>query len=326
MEGQTDPLKVPASRSKNKILLPILFGITGIIFGFIVALNSLDKATTITMVLLSSVLIASAAALLSPTNNWWQNMLVFGGAFVSAIAIIIPITDTVRAAPDSQASPESCFKKADQNLIEKVRFSEALYCQTRFANIWHNESPARLQSNPVMLEDNKRLIEDNYSRILSSGGADSFLPATTEDMSGQNIGGKIPYVFSRWPQYESRPFGVVGNVLSVDQLSGDTGPSEWVYQIGSLRDGNKVIYLLLLKPEGWRPPPSETCEIALTEVIPVARGMAVRQESGGPLDTIYGVGTAFSCLPRMKEEDFDAFRSSLSPEERAVFDEGASRD
>lgn len=215
-------------------------------------------------------------------------------------------------------SMDSCLSQVNQDSDAESALIDSLYCKTQYANIWQPRPP-------VMYDDNKPLAIEHYSpmtNVLRGNAEPNFLASTLANPDIVNLGLKMSDIYERWPNYEHSTFSVIGRITAKNKQPG----GDWVFQIGTVRSGNEVIYVRLLRPDSWTPQPAEKCQLALVEMVPIARGTVPSAESGQLLDAIYGLGTNFWCGPVMSQDEADKLMESMTPEERKAFEEGGSQD
>lgn len=234
------------------------------------------------------------------------------------VAAIVPL----KTASEPPTAAESCMQEAESTKDELSRQIDLLYCQTQYAKIWQPEEP-------TMLEDNKQLLAAHPDWLTTnqfSPDDSHFSAEALADIGQDNVGGKLNYIFQRWPKYQSRSFIVVGTVLNKYQLTSDGSRSDWVFELGTTRNMTQSIHVQLVRPASWEPPEAEHCEIALTEVYPIARGRIPSATDASTTDAIYSIGKLFQCAPGLDPHDAQRLYESMTEEQRELFDEGRSQD
>lgn len=286
----------------------VALGVTGFILGF-----KLYDPARIVIWVISSVFAITGYLIAEPFITLSKAVARIGAAVAVTLGLILAFI-AILPSNIPEDTMNSCLNDAQKQNDYASKKIAALFCETRFANIW-------MQASPVMFDGNRQLAVENFSRMTSIPGNDNFAETlesivTTEN---DNLGLQVSSIYERWPNYENRAFALLGRVTGKNKLP--TG--DWVYQIGTVRSESQVIYVRLLRPYDWEPLPSKECETSMARVVPIARGVVPSAETGQPLDVIYGLGTEFLCLPSMTEADFKKMRDSMSPEERRQFDEYA---
>lgn len=227
------------------------------------------------------------------------------------------------AIPFNPPSPPDCFDAIDRSRSAAAVEVDTLYCETSGTNIWEPDAP-------TMLEGNKQLVIDNFERVMWSVDGTTepaYLESTLADGTSQNVGYKLSHIYEMWPEYEGRAFMVLGTVVRKNQLLNDGERADWVFQLGTIRDPSQVMFVRIVRDAEWEPEAAEDCPQVLAELIPIARGAATSASAAAPvLDTIYGLGTTFMCIPPDFAESLGELYEGLPPELQAVFDEGASAD
>lgn len=246
-----------------------------------------------------------------------------GRIILPAILGVAGVLALLLAIPFNPPPPPDCFDAIDHSRSAAAVEVDLLYCETSGTNIWEPDSP-------IMLEDNKQLVVDNFERLMWSvnGAAEPmFLESTVADGTAENIGYKLSHIYEMWPEYEGRAFMVLGSVVRKNQFANDGERADWVFQLGTKRDPSQVMFVRIIRDAEWEPEAAEDCPQVLAELVPIARGAATSSSPGAPvLDTVYGLGTTFMCIPPDFVESLGELYDSLPPELKAAFDEGASTD
>lgn len=197
--------------------------------------------------------------------------------------------------PPSNAA--ECVEAYDSDVTEEI-VVESWYCDTEFANIW---APGMTLQ---MLRENRDLVMENYDRILGAPTSDeSFSEVATSDPGLDS--GRLARLFVHWPDYDDTVSMVVGQVRAAHGLLADELSSDWVIQLGTVRDETVLVYLRVAGEPGWQPPADTECELAVAELIPIARGYVPRAAGAGNLDVIYGIATGFLCMPALELDGED---------------------
>ncbi|WP_141371975.1 hypothetical protein [Cellulomonas cellasea] len=241
------------------------------------------------------------------------------GAFAMAGGVDDALSVVDRFREQDPTTAEECLDRLSSGPLADLMV-DTWYCDTEFANIWQ---PGMKH---VMLRDNRELVRDNYARIVH-GAVDPASQFSAEGLSDPDLaGGKVSRLFARWPNYQDRSSVVLGRVAAVQMLYDDDVSSDWVVQLGTVRDPNQVVYLRVVGPPGWQHPGESKCPLVRAEGIPIARGYVPRGDGDGLVDVIYEMATKVECFPLLSEEDIAAFEEGLPPDLRDAFDEGASGD
>lgn len=232
----------------------------------------------------------------------------------------LDIWDKIFGEPKPKASTaaECIGELASKEFSDRV--IDSWLCETQFANVWDSEK------QHGVLWDNRPLVEENYSRIMHAAASPA-TPLSAAALEDPDLsGGTLSRLYARWPTYQTLPSIVLGQVRAATNLADDTVSSDWVIQLGTARDEHQLLYLRVVGPPGWAPPPRSECQLALGEAIPIARGFVPRADQGGTYDVIYAMAATFECLTPMGEEVALGLRDVLPPELQDAFDEGASLD
>lgn len=209
-----------------------------------------------------------------------------------------------------------CLERSDSSTARDLAI-DSWFCDTRFANIWAPDMQLAL------LEENRDLLAADFDRILHASVSEEARPSATALSDEDLRGGQISRLYANWPRYRDEPALLLGSVRTAHNILDDEVSSDWVFQLGTVRDDHVLVYLRVAGPPGWSPPPESECPLALAEGIPIARGRVPRADDDGTFDVIYSMSSFFTCLTDIEDEDL---RDSLPPELQRAFDEGADLD
>jgi hypothetical protein len=126
-------------------------------------------------------------------------------------------------------------------------------------------------------------------------------------------GGRLSRIFTYFPRYQDRFALVTGRVNRLVNLTTEQTWSEWVVQLGSVREESSEIYALFTKPVSWRPPRGTECFLGLIEGVPIARGPVRAANTSGEVDVIYELAAKFECFPPVDEKAFAREHPDLVP-------------
>lgn len=249
-------------------------------------------------------------------KTFWKGVLALS-VVVSLLGGAVALADRFGLfSTPAPTTADECLEQSDSSTARELMIAGWL-CETEFANIWAPDR--RLE----VLEENRGLLDDQFDRILHGSVGEEAGPSPAALADEGLRGGRVSRLYANWPRYRDEPALVLGSVRSAQNILDDEVSSDWVFQLGTVRDDHVLIYLRVSGPPGWTPPPESECPLALAEGIPIARGSVPRADGDGAFDVIYSMSSFFTCLSDIEDEDV---RDSLPPELRRAFDEGASLD
>lgn len=222
------------------------------------------------------------------------------GAAVVAVGVVAALANDSLGILDRFGNHEppstdaECLDAYDSDVAAE-RIVESWYCDTEFANIWAPDLTLQ------MLRENRDLLLTNYDRIVGAPTADETFSETS--LSDPRLdGGDLDRLFVYWPEYDDTVSMVIGQIRAKHSLVADEISSDWVIQLGTVRDDAVLVYVRVVGEPGWEPPPDEECQIGIAEIIPIARGYVPRADASGQYEVIYAMASDFFCMPALPSE------------------------
>lgn len=216
------------------------------------------------------------------------------GFFVALGVGIIALVDRAGEEVAARIAPPETIDECRAD-AKSDRFAERAidtwYCETEFANIWARE--------PTVLRDNREYLLKHFAYLdpTRARGEQGFTADTKADDFGLSEGARLSRIFTYFPRYQDRFALVTGRVNRLVNLTTEQTWSEWVVQLGSVREQSSEIYAHFTKPVGWRPPRGRKCFLGLIESVPIARGPVRAANTPGEVDVVYELAAKFECFP-----------------------------
>jgi len=223
--------------------------------------------------------------------------------FVVALAGgIVALVDRAGEKVAARTAAPKTLDECRAEATKRDQFSEIAvdtwYCETEFTNIWARQ--------PTMLRENKKYVLQHFAYLdpTRARGKQGFTADAKADHFGLSEGARLSRVFTYFPRYQDRFALVTGRVNRLVNLTREQTWSEWVVQLGSVREESSEIYAHFTKPIGWKPPRGKKCFLGLIEGVPIARGPVRAANTPGELDVVYELAAKFECFRPVDTKGF----------------------